>query len=88
MAHSKSAIKAARQTARRTGVNRANAGRMRSSIKALREAIEAKDKPRAVKLLASTVATIDKSVHKGVVHSNAAARYKSRLTAQVRKLAD
>ncbi|MBI4470472.1 MAG: 30S ribosomal protein S20 [Acidobacteria bacterium] len=87
MAHSKSAIKAARQTARRTQVNRTNTGRMRSKIKELREAIAGKDKAKAAQLLPTTVSTIDKSIQKGVVPANAAARYKSRLTVQVSKLA-
>lgn len=86
MAHSKSALKAARQTAKRTQVNRTNTGRMRSKIKDLREAISKKDAARAQRLLAETVTTIDKSIQKGVVHANAAARYKSRLTLQVSKL--
>ena len=87
MARSKSAMKAARQTARRAKVNRINTGHLRSSIKALREAIAANDKKRAAQLLPGTVAIIDSSTRKGVVHPNAAARYKSRLTTQVGKLA-
>jgi small subunit ribosomal protein S20 len=34
-------------------------------------------------LLPATISTIDKAVQKGVLHRNAAARYKSRLTARV-----
>jgi small subunit ribosomal protein S20 len=34
-------------------------------------------------LLPKTISTIDKAVQKGVLHRNAAARYKSRLTARV-----
>jgi small subunit ribosomal protein S20 len=33
--------------------------------------------------LPETISTIDKAVQKGVLHRNAAARYKSRLTARV-----
>ncbi len=86
MAHSKSAIKAARQTTRRTKVNRQNSSRVRTSVKALREAIADKDKTKAASLLGATIEMIDRSIGKGVIHRNAAARYKSRLTKQVRKL--
>ena len=86
MAHSKSAIKAARQTAKRTQVNRSNKGKVRSSIKALRQAVSVKDKTKATELLQSTISTIDKGIQKRVLHRNAAARQKSRLTAQVAKL--
>lgn len=86
MAHSKSAMKAARQTAKRTQVNRTNRGKVRSSIKALRQAIANKDKTKANEMLRGTISTIDKSIQKGSLHPNAAARHKSRLTAQVTKL--
>ena len=86
MANHKSAEKRMRQTARRNEVNRRNRARLRTEIKRLRVAIAAGDREQAQTLLPQTVSLIDKSIQKGVLHQNAAARYKSRLTASVNKL--
>jgi len=72
-----------RQTERRNEVNRRNRSRLRTQIKSLRAAIEDGDQEQAKALLASTVSVIDKAIQKGVIHRNAAARYKSRLTSTV-----
>lgn len=50
---------------------------MRSAIKGVRQA---PDVDSARTALASAVSTIDRTVRKGVLHANTAARYKSRLT--------
>jgi small subunit ribosomal protein S20 len=86
MAHTKSAIKAMRQNAKGRERNRHNLGRMRTSVKKLRAALTASDVKEAKALLPETISLIDKSVQKGVIHQNAAARYKSRLTTQVNRL--
>jgi small subunit ribosomal protein S20 len=83
MANHKSAEKRVRQTAKRNEVNSRNRSRLRTQIKKLRAAIEEGDQQTAQTLLPQTVSLIDKSVQKGVLHSNAAARYKSRLTTTV-----
>ena len=83
MANHKSAEKRVRQTVRRNEVNRRNRSRLRTQIKSLRAAIEAGDQDEAKTLLAKTVSVIDKAIQKGVLHRNAAARYKSRLTSTV-----
>lgn len=80
MANHPSALKRVRQTRRRTLRNRANASRVRTAMKKLRAAIAAKDASAARDLLAPTLSQIDKSIQKGVLHRNAAARYKSHLT--------
>ncbi len=72
-----------RQTERRNEVNRRNRSRLRTQIKSLRAAIEDGNQEQAKALLASTVSVIDKAIQKGVIHRNAAARYKSRLTSTV-----
>ncbi len=82
MPNHKSAEKRVRQNERRRLVNRSNRTRLRSSIKDLRGAMEG-DKQEAVALLPKTISEIDKAVQKGVLHRNAAARHKSRLTARV-----
>ena len=83
MANHKSAEKRVRQTVRRNEVNRRNRSRLRTQIKSLRAAIEAGNQDEAKTLLAQTVSVIDKAIQKGVIHHNAAARYKSRLTSTV-----
>jgi small subunit ribosomal protein S20 len=69
-----------RQNEKRRTINRSNRTRVRSAIKNLRSAISSGDSGKSKDLLAQTVSTIDKAVQKGVLHKNAAARYKSRLT--------
>ncbi|MDQ3585225.1 MAG: 30S ribosomal protein S20 [Acidobacteriota bacterium] len=87
MPNHQSAEKRMRQNERRRLVNRGNRTRMRTQIKKLRAALSAGDTSALQTALAETVSVIDKSVQKGVLHRNAAARYKSRLTARVNQLA-
>ena len=75
MANIQSAEKRMRQTARRQKRNRSVRTQLRSTVKAYRAASE-KDRP---KMLGATVSEIDRALKKGVIHRNAAARYKSRL---------
>lgn len=83
MPNHKSAEKRMRQNEKRREVNRSNRGRLRTSIKKLRAALTASDGTNVQELLPATISTIDKAVQKGVLHRNAAARHKSRLTARV-----
>jgi len=87
MANHKSAEKRVRQNAKRKEINRSNRSKLRTSIKKLRTAIAATDKPGSTELLNPTVSLIDKAVNKGILHKNTAARYKSRLTKHVSELA-
>jgi small subunit ribosomal protein S20 len=87
MANHKSAEKRNRQAERRTEVNRGNRSRLRTEIKKLRAAIDSGDRSEASKLLPGTLSLIDKSVQKGILHRNAAARHKSRLSGHVTELA-
>jgi small subunit ribosomal protein S20 len=86
MPNHKSAEKRDRQNAKRNANNTAHRSRLRTAIKKLRAAIAAKDTEAAQSLLPQTVSAIDKSIQKGVLHRNAAARYKSNLTAHVNDL--
>ena len=86
MANHVSSLKRARQTVTRTAVNRANRTRVRSSLRALREAIAKGDLKAANTQYRETVSTLDKSVPKGVLHSNTVSRYKSRLNARLKAL--
>ena len=83
MPNHKSAEKRVRQNETRRATNRSNRSALRTSIKKLRAALAGNDKDAINKLLPETISTIDKAIQKGVMHRNAAARYKSRLTARV-----
>ncbi len=83
MPNHKSAEKRVRQGERRRTVNRHNRTKLRTAVKKLRSALSGSDQSQASALLPTTVSEIDKAVQKGVLHRNAAARHKSRLTARV-----
>jgi len=83
MPNHKSAEKRVRQNEKRRVINRDNRGRLRTSIKKLRTALTTGDQQTVQELLPATISTIDKAVQKGVLHRNAAARYKARLTTRV-----
>ncbi|MER3429309.1 MAG: 30S ribosomal protein S20 [Pyrinomonas sp.] len=87
MPNHRSAEKRMRQNEKRRRINRSNRSRLRTAIKKLRAAIAAGDQKGAQQLLPQTISIIDKSVRKGVLHRNAAARYKSRLTVRLNQLA-
>jgi small subunit ribosomal protein S20 len=86
MANHFSALKRARQTETRTTRNRANASRLRSSLRQFREALTKGDKQAANQIFRQTVSALDKAIQKGVLHENTAARYKSRLSARLNAL--
>lgn len=87
MPNHKSAEKRVRQTAKKNEVNTKNRSKLRTQIKKLRAALASGDKQQSQELLVPTISLIDKSVNKGVIHRNTAARYKSRLTSHVNGLA-
>lgn len=83
MANHQSALKRARQTEKRTAVNRANTSRLRGALRDLRETIAKGDKAAAETLYRTTVSVLDKAIQKGSLHENTASRYKSRLGKRV-----
>lgn len=86
MANHFSALKRARQTEKRTLVNRANTSRLRTALRQMRESLAKGDKSAAEQLLGPTLSALDKAARKAVIHPNTAARYKSRLQARLRGL--
>jgi len=86
MANHKSAIKRARQNIKHRERNRAHRTALRSALKAFRTLLAAKDAKGAEGAYVEVQKRIDKAHTKGVIHANAAARYKSRLSAQLKKL--
>ena len=75
MANIKSAEKRIRTSAKKRARNKSRVSRLRSAVKKFRETDA---KGRATEL-PTTHAEIDRALAKGVIHRNAAARYKSRL---------
>ena len=57
--------------------NRTLRSRMRTALKKVRQA---PDKASAETALQAAISTIDRTTSKGIIHKNAAARYKSRLS--------
>lgn len=83
----KSAIKRVDLAKKRTLRNAPVKSALRTSIRKCRETIEAGQVDEAKVVLTSTLRTIDKAVTKGILHKNAAARRKSRLTKRYNDLA-
>ena len=81
----KSALKANRQNIKRRDHNRQLRSRLRTALKAIRASLDAKDVEGAKSALSKTVSIVDKMATKGIIHSNTAGRYKSRLSARVTK---
>ncbi|MBL8150862.1 MAG: 30S ribosomal protein S20 [Blastocatellia bacterium] len=86
MPNHKSAEKRDRQNERRREVNRRNRSRLRTEIKKIRVALTTGKKQEAGVILANVISLIDKSAKKGIIHKNAASRYKSRLTVRFNAL--
>jgi small subunit ribosomal protein S20 len=86
VAHHASALKQMRQGEKRRARNRNNLSQLKTQLKKLRSVIAEGNAEAASKLLPATEAEIDKAAKKGVVHDNAAARYKSRLARKVSAL--
>ena len=87
MASHASALKAHRQSLKNNERNRQFRSRLRGALKSVRAAIDADDLAAAKSALKETLSLIDKMASKGVIHRNAAGRYKSRLTTRLAKRA-
>jgi len=81
-----SAAKRARQALTRRARNRVNKSTLHSAVKKVDAALAAGDKKAAESALAAACARLDKTASKGVIHRNAAARSKSRLTHRVKSM--
>ena len=80
MPNHKSAEKRVRQSEKRRAINRSHRTKVRTYIKKLRGALDSGSQQEVQQILPEAISVIDKSVQTGVLHANAAARYKSRLT--------
>ena len=86
MANSLSARKRARQAEKHRLRNASQRSHVRTTIKKVLTAIEAGDKSAAESAYKEAVPAIDRSVTKGLMHRNKAARHKSRLNRHVREM--
>ncbi len=87
MANHFSALKRARQNRKLFERNRTARTRLRHAIREFRRALSARDTQRARALLSGTVSLIDKSLKKGIIKENAAARFKHRLMTHLNRVA-
>lgn len=85
MASHASALKAHRQSVVRREANRQNRSKLRGALKTIRAAAAANDLDTVRKQMPETASLIDKLSAKGIIHDNAAARYKSRLQKKLNK---
>jgi small subunit ribosomal protein S20 len=83
MAHTKQALKRARQSDRLRTKNKAIRSDMKTQIKALRAAIASKDDKAVLTQVRLMQAKLDKAAKHRVMHPNAAARVKSRIAKRV-----
>jgi len=74
-----SALKAHRQSIKNREHNRQFRSRLRGALRSIRTAIDNNDLAGAKSALKQTISLIDKMASKGIIHRNAAGRYKSRL---------
>jgi len=86
MANIRSAKKRARQTVRRTAVNRARASRLRTFLRKVEEAIASGDKKAAQAAFRTAQPALMRGAQKNIVHRNAVARKLSRLSARIKRL--
>ncbi len=87
MANIQSAKKRARQAQVRNMRNTSQRSMLRSSIRKVLKAIEAKDKAGAEAAYKAAEPVLDRYASRGLIHKNKAARHKSRLTAHIKAIA-
>jgi small subunit ribosomal protein S20 len=78
-----SALKAHRQSLKNREHNRQFRARLRNALRSVRTAIDGSDLKAAKTALTQTISLIDRMASKGVIHRNAAGRYKSRLAHRI-----
>lgn len=86
MAHSVSATKRIRQNQKRNAFNRGRRSALRTQLKKVDAALEAKDPAKVAEEIRLASQKLDKLAKTNVIHKNAAARKKSRLAKRLNKL--
>jgi small subunit ribosomal protein S20 len=87
MAHHKSAIKRWHQSIRERDRNRARRTLARSTVRRLREAVDAGDETATKEALSAAYSALDRAAKQGAIHTGKADRSKKRLAALVNKAA-
>ena len=83
MASHVSALKAHRQSLKNRERNRQYRSRLRNALRDIRSAVDQNNLTAAKSALKQTISLIDKMTSKGIIHRNAAGRYKSRISARL-----
>lgn len=78
-----SALKAHRQSLKHREHHRQFRARLHNALRSIRTAIAKNDLTAARAALRATTSLIDKMASKGIIHRNAAGRYKSRLATRL-----
>lgn len=86
MANIKSSIKRINTTKKKTLQNKSRKSALKTSIKKFEVGV-IESAENSEELLRAAVKSLDKAASKGIIHKNAAARKKSRLTARLNKAA-
>jgi small subunit ribosomal protein S20 len=86
LANSAQAIKRARQAEKNRQRNASQRSMMRTAIKKVVTAIDAGDADAAKEAYKTAAPLIDRMAGKGLIHTNKAARHKSRLNQHIRAL--
>jgi small subunit ribosomal protein S20 len=87
LANTKQASKRARQAKKHRELNVSQRSTLRTCIKKVVKAILEKNKAAAQAAFNAAQPIIDRFAGKGLIHKNAAARYKSRLSARIKAVA-
>lgn len=87
MANTAQARKRARQADALNLHNSSLRSKMRTSIKRVRQAIEAGDQAAANDVFSKATSMIDRVANKNIIHKNKAARHKSRLASAIKAMA-
>jgi len=86
MANTVQAKKRARQAVAQRAHNMSLRSELRTAIKKVRKAVAGGDKAAAQAVFQASQGVIDSIADKKIIHKNAAARYKSRLSAAIKVL--
>lgn len=86
MPHSRQARKRMKQNEARRLRNKATKSAMRTQIKKVKAAVEARDPATAEAELSKAMKKLDKAAKTNVIHRNQAARRKSRLQKQINEI--
>jgi small subunit ribosomal protein S20 len=86
LANIKSAKKRAKQAEVHRGRNASARSMLRTAVKKVLKALEAKDADAAKSAFATAQPILDRFASRGLIHRNKAARHKSRLTARIKAL--